>query len=266
MAGADFTTELAEARKTLTLSRQVAASFVAQLGALAPILMPVIPLQAHIGRRPGVQASVLDDRYWFAKLYELMTYEELKAHKSYAHPGFVLHFIPIFYGLYYTALQDYLRGSFAKVHSLWRIHFDGVRPPGPAGSMEGAKHSLSSGASAHVQGDLANALETAYRSWKADPKPPFDALKDDFFGAKGLAPFDASKASFFLDLNDKGPFPFNPAVGQMLIAYAEPVAGGLSINEVFKWREAAWQEAAKRLKSASAPSESKVSSKSPIVK
>ena len=76
--------------------------------------------------------------------------------------------------------------------------------------MEGAKHSLSSGASAHVQGDLANALETAYRSWKAESEASFDALKDDFFGAKGLAPFDASKASFFLDLNDKGPFPFRP--------------------------------------------------------
>jgi hypothetical protein len=263
---ADVTAELAEARKTLTLSRQVASSFIAQLGAVSPILMPVIPLQAHIGRRPGFQATVLDDKYWFAKLYELMTYEEIKAHKDYAHPGFVLHFIPIFYGLYHSALMNYLKGAVTQVHSLWRIHFDGVSPSSPAGSMDGAKHSISSGASAHVQGDLANALETAYRSWKADPKPSFAALKDDFFGPRGLAPFDASKASFFLDLNDKGPFPFNPAVGQMLIAYGEPIAGGLSITEVFKWRETAWQEAARRLQSPGPSSAAKPATKAPNVK
>jgi hypothetical protein len=66
----------------------------------------------------------------------------------------------------------------------------------------------------------------AYLSWKANPKPPFATLRNDFFGKNGLAPFDAAKAGFFLDLNDKGPFPFNPAVGQMLIAYSEPIAGG----------------------------------------
>src|ERR1700693_6159715 len=46
----------------------------ASLPFMAPIAVP--PFGAHFGRRPGTVASVLDHKYWFAKLYELMTYYE----------------------------------------------------------------------------------------------------------------------------------------------------------------------------------------------
>ena len=68
--------EYLEARQTLALSARTAARFVAQLGAIAPILVPPFPT-ATLGRRPGLQATVLDHKYWFANLYELVTYEEL---------------------------------------------------------------------------------------------------------------------------------------------------------------------------------------------
>jgi Family of unknown function (DUF5995) len=240
--------ELASAKSTLDLSDRVASSFVTQLGALAPIM--VLPFQAHFGRRPGFQMTVLDDKYWFAKLYALITYFEIRDHARFVYSSFVMHFITPFYKLYHDALQSYQRGDRGKVSRLWLSHFDGLRDgihPTQPGSMDGAKHSIQTGVTAHVQGDMALALEAAYRSWKADPKPPFDALKKDFM-ENNRPVFEASKAAFFLDLNDKQPFPFRPEVGQLIIASGErAVGGGLSIDEVYQWREAAWKSAGLRL-------------------
>jgi hypothetical protein len=245
----DYRLEREEAKRTLTLSGRVASSFVAQLGALAPIIVPPIPLAAHIGRRPGFQATILDDKYWFAKLYELITYYEVRDCEKFDNPGFVLHFIPIFYDLYHGALQNYRNGG--KVSPLWRTHMEGLRQKGEEvqpGTLEGAKFSIRSGVAAHVQGDMSTALENAYRTWRADPKPPFESLKNDFF-ATNRQIFNAAKAAFFLDLNDKGPFPFRADVGQYIIAQGEPVAGGgLSVDEVYLWRGAAWNQAASRLR------------------
>jgi len=70
----NYHAEYLEARQTLELSARTASKFIAQLGAVAPIL--IFP-SAHLGRRPGFQATVLDQKYWFAKLYELVSYEEL---------------------------------------------------------------------------------------------------------------------------------------------------------------------------------------------
>ena len=114
--------------------------------------------------------------------------------------------------------------------------------------MDGAKHSIQTGVAAHVQGDMAIALDAAYRSWTPSQKPAFEALKKDFF-EKNRRTLDASKAAFFLDLNEKGPFPFRPEVGQLIIATGEGVAGGgLSVEEVYRWRETAWNQAAARLR------------------
>ena len=245
----NYRVELGEARGTLSLSRRVASSFVAQEGALAPIIVPPIPLQAHIGRRPGFQATILDDKYWFAKLYELITYYEVRDCEKFDNPGFVMHFIPVFYGLYHGALQNYQNGG--KVSQLWRTHMDGLREKGEPiepGTMEGAKFSIRTGVAAHVQGDMSIALETAYRTWKADPKPSFGSLRNDFFD-RNRPIFNAAKAAFFIDLNDKGPFPFRAEVGQLIIAQGEPIAGGgLSVDEVYLWRATAWNQAAARLR------------------
>src|SRR5258708_7838685 len=122
---ANYAAELAGAKDTLDLSGRVASSMIRQLGALAPIM--IIPLQAHFGRRPGLQATVLDDKYWFAKLYNLITYLEVRDHARFAHAAFVLHFIPVFYKSYYDALQSYQRRNRGRVSSLWLTHFDGPR-------------------------------------------------------------------------------------------------------------------------------------------
>jgi len=57
------------------------------LRALAPILIPPFP-GATLGKRPGFQATVLDHKYWFAKLYELVTYQELSYSTHTDIPGF----------------------------------------------------------------------------------------------------------------------------------------------------------------------------------
>jgi hypothetical protein len=45
-----------------------------------------------------------------------------------------------------------------------------------------------------------------------------------------------------------GPFPVRPEVGQFLLASGEQtVGGGLSIAEIYRWREQAWQKARRRL-------------------
>lgn len=246
---ADYAIELAGAKSTLRLSVRVASSFVRQLGALAPILVPPLP-SATIGRRPGFQLTVMDDKYWFAKLYELITYFEIRDNSHFAQPGFVMHFIPIFYKLYYDALQEYLSGNRKSISQLWLVHFDGLRDgtrPAEPGSMAGTKHSIRTGVTAHIQGDMATALEEAYRTWKVSPKPRFESLYADFFDWNRPT-FNAAKASFFLDLNDKGPFPFRADVGQLVIASGEKaIGGGLAVEEVYKWRDVAWSKAAKRL-------------------
>ena len=91
----DYHAELLEARQTLDLSARTASQFVAQLGAVAPVLLPPFPT-ATLGRRPGLQATVLDQKYWFAKLYELVSYEELSYSTLTKHPGFSLHFMKVF--------------------------------------------------------------------------------------------------------------------------------------------------------------------------
>jgi len=243
----DYGAELAKAVQTLELSQKVASIYVRNLGALAPIV--VFP-NRHLSRPAGFQKTVIHDIYWFAKLYELITYFEIRDRGNFDNPGFVMHFIPVFYGLYYSALQNFQNGARDKIHDLWKKHFDGLqvggRPADP-GSMDGVKHSIVTGVTAHVQGDMAAALETAYRTWNVKPKPAYADLKRDFF-EKNRPTFEASKAAFFLDLNDKGPFPFRPEVGQMLIGTGEKVVGGgLDIDEVYRWREAAWKKAGDQL-------------------
>src|SRR5437762_10924325 len=145
----NYHAEYLEARQTLELSARTASNFIAQLGALAPILIPPFP-SAHLGRRPGFQATVLDQKYWFAKLYELVSYEELQYSLLTRYPGFSLHFMKVFYGMYYDALQG------IRVSSLWKTHFNGppakgIEPIQPD-SMAAVQHSVRRSAIAHIQG------------------------------------------------------------------------------------------------------------------
>jgi hypothetical protein len=242
----DYLGELLEAKQTLDLSVRTAAQFVAQLGAIAPILLPPLPA-AHLGRRPGFQATVLDQKYWFAKLYELVTIEELNYSTHTRYPGFSLHFMKVFYGMYYGALQNYLKNAYAMVNPLWVTHFSG--PPGadsstsnPA-SMEAVKFSVRTGATAHIQGDMPLALVEAYRTWKADPKPAFEDLREDFI-IKSENAFTRAQARFYIDVNDKTFSPLRPEVGQLAAAYYQAVLDiQPSLPVMFQWRRTAWTKA-----------------------
>ena len=59
--------------------------------------------------------------------------------------------------------------------------------------------------------------------------------------------FEKAKGAFLLHLPQFGPFPVGPEVGQFLFARGEPLAGGLDVDEVYRWRDVAWAEARRRL-------------------
>jgi hypothetical protein len=101
--------------------------------------------------------------------------------------------------------------------------------------MNGVQLSIVTGVTAHVQGDMATALEQTYRSYVAkyclSPPPRFDEFRPDFFG-RNLIVFERSKAAFLLHLSQFSPFPIGPEWGQFLFAKGEPLVGGLDIGEV----------------------------------
>ena len=243
-----YQAELLEARETLELSGRTASRFVAQLGALTPILL--FP-NATLGRRPGFQATVLDQKYWFAKLYEIVSYEELTYSTSTRYPGFSLHFMKVFYGMYYSALGNFFGRRFVEVSPLWMAHLSGpdVTPAGPVepSSKEAVQFSVRTGATAHIQGDMPIALVTAYKSWNADPKPPFNDLRDDFI-SKSETAFIKAQARFYLDVNDKTFSPVRPEVGQLGAAYYQAIFNiQPSLPVMFQWRRDAWNQAAAQL-------------------
>src|SRR5262249_17482774 len=105
--------DLAAAAATLRRAVQVSQLFCRRLGAVAPIMLP--PFGATFGRRPEMVESVLDHKYWFAKLYELITYYEIGGREKFTYPGFVMHFIPVFYNMYYDAMRNFLAGNHSAV-------------------------------------------------------------------------------------------------------------------------------------------------------
>lgn len=238
--------ELAEATQIRALSGRTARRFVAQLGALQPILIFPLPA-AHLGKRPGLQLTVLDHRYWFAKLYEFVTVEEVKYSQKTAFPGFSLHFIKVFYGMYYGAMENYDKGQVNQVNPLWVTHFRG--PPGKVSpdSTEAIEFSVRTGATAHIQGDMPVALVTAYQSWEISPKPQFAELKSDFID-KSEAAFGAAQARFYVEVNDKTFSPLKPEVGQLAAALYQKVFDVQpSLSSMFQWRKDAWKKAAASL-------------------
>jgi outer membrane protein OmpA-like peptidoglycan-associated protein len=226
------------ARRTLALSAEVARRFIRTVGA--------------VGARGRFVPTVIDDKYWFAKLYEQITYEELVAMPDFRHPAFVMHFMPIFYDRYLKALDSFLAGS-GSVSPLWTLHFtSSARPDNSSISawMSSVRTSIVTGVSAHVRGDMAIALELAYRSYVTKyclaPPPRFDDFKPDFFVLNRKV-FERAQGAFLLHLPQFGPFPVGPEWGQFLFAQGQSIVGGLDLNEVFRWREDAWQTARRRL-------------------
>ena len=231
--------EIAAARDTLRLSASVAGNFLRTVGA--------------VGARGRFIPTIIDNKYWFAKLYEFITFEEINAASQFSQPAFVMHFIPHFYGMYHDALNKWLQNDRATVHPLWSLHFHkSARPDNDSiGSWAaGLRTSIVTGVTAHVRGDMATALERTYRSYVAKyclaPPPRFDEFRSDFFERNRIV-FERAKASLLLEASRFGPLPVGPELGQFLFAKGEPFAGGLNIDEVYRWREQAWAEAKRRL-------------------
>ena len=242
----DYHVELFEATETLNLSVRTAGRFVAQLGGIAPILLPPFPT-AHLGRRPGFQATVLDQKYWFAKLYELVTVEELNYSTHTRYPGSAALHEGVLWHVLWRPAELSRRKRIAMVSPLWVTHFAG--PPGadssrsdPA-SVEAVKFGVRTGATAHIQGDMPLALVEAYRTWKADPKPAFEDLREDFI-VKSETAFTRAQARFYIDVNDKTFSPLRPEVGQLGAAYYQAVFNiQPSLPVMFQWLRAAWTKA-----------------------
>ncbi|MBF2046829.1 MAG: hypothetical protein IGS54_05580 [Elainella sp. C42_A2020_010] len=231
--------ELDAARKTLGLSAHVAKSFLRSVGAL--------------DARGRFTETILDNKYWFAKLYELITYYEIAEVQRFEHPGFVLHFIPIFYNLYHESLQNFWQGKLNQISQLWINHFQTAGRPSwnsVSGFANQVLKSIVTGVAAHIQGDMAIALEQAYRSYTAKyclSNLRFDDFRKDFF-ENNRPIFEMVQAAFFLELSRRGPFPVRPDVGQFIIGTgAQLTGGGLDIDEVYRWRAEAWETAKKRL-------------------
>jgi hypothetical protein len=231
--------ELDAARRVLDTAGQVSKGFIRTVGA--------------VDARGRFTPTIIDNKYWFAKLYEYITYEEIRAIGQFRHPAFVMHFILHFYSLYYDALNNWNNNNRSAVHALWARHFTiAARPDNSSVRAwgNGVRDSIVSGATAHIQGDMATALERAYRSYVAkyclSPPPRLDDFKPDFFETNRIV-FDRAKADLLLDAARFGPFPVGPEFGQFLFAVGEPLAGGLDVNEVYRWREQVWASVKRRL-------------------
>jgi LysM repeat protein len=226
-----FEIEAREASRTRQRSIDVANRFFTTVGA--------------VGRTGRFIPTITDTKYWFAKLYEIMTALEIDAARNYKHPGFVLHFIPIFYGMYNRALDGWAAGG-AGVSPLWREHFKLTGRPAGSGVLGWSSQviaSIVSGTTAHVRGDMGEALANAYRSYVnkycLNPAPPFDTFRQDFFAMGGV--FNQAQTAVMSLVASLGPVP------EGAVKIGESMGPSLDINEVEKWRAEAWADAKRRL-------------------
>ena len=190
--------------------------------------------------------------YWFAKLYEYTTFLEIQKIRTVEHPAMVAHFIPVFFGLYKKDVDSYLNRDTSKISTLWMQHFKS------SGSgkitLSGAENSITTGAVAHIQGDMHQAFVLAYKSFTnnycpASP-PPLEYFRSAFFSPAALKVFPESQATMFTEisrvLQTKAPFSPSIETGQLGLGIGSKYFG-LSMDTVFKWREAAWAQAKNEL-------------------
>lgn len=230
--GKSFEIEIKEAVRTRHQSIDVANRFFRTVGA--------------VGRTGRFVPTIIDTKYWFAKLYEITTGFEISAAGDYKHPGFVLHFIPIFYNMYNSALEAWDHGG-AGISDKWRDHFTKTGRPDNdllVGWTEGVITSLITGVNAHIRGDMGQALETAYRSYTTkyclDPAAtPLDTYKDDFFAMGAV--FNQARLAAMSLVSSLGP------INEAGVKVGDALGAGLSVDQVNQWRAEAWAEAKRRL-------------------
>jgi hypothetical protein len=214
------------ARTTLRLSADVAGQFTSVT--LAP---------------DGKVRRLADDgKYWFSKLYEIITSEEIGQRGLFWDEAYVMHFVPRFYDLYHRALLRYLRGEHDQVSQLWLTHFE-VTERVDISLFAHVSQCIESGVRAHIVGDMTEALTTSFRSYVATYRLPSSDLAqhwEDFFPVNRHI-FERVKARFFIDLSQQT-FPGSVEAGQFAFGAADQIAG-LPIDQIYGWRTAAWQQA-----------------------
>ncbi|HTS30137.1 MAG TPA: DUF5995 family protein [Bryobacteraceae bacterium] len=260
----NYTTELNEAQETLTKGQQVRDSIIG----------------------PKAQSDLA---YWFAELYNYITTYEIKDRGVFEHPYFVMHFIPIFYDMYAAAAESYRRqndpagealrataagmvknmmplgGVLAQqmttippIATNWQAHFSiASTPADPTKNLmlwgTGVTQAIVSGVSAHINGDMANALVEAWKTFDAKYSgvPKLDAFHGDFF-ERNKPIFVKVRTDLINEVVNRGTGLATMMRGTVNPTFASDMADklnlGLKVDDIYKWREDAWQNAKKALK------------------
>lgn len=139
----------------------------------------------------------------------------------------------------------------------WRDHFliasQIVDPSQVYPYIMAATKSIISGVKAHIQGDMDQALVKAYRTYteKYSNVPPFDTFYPDFFD-RNKQIFGEVRVALINELVNRGLglAAFNRRVDPNFASKAADIINmGLNIDEIYRWREKAWQWAKATLRS-----------------
>ena len=196
--------------------------------------------------------------YYFAKLYEIITKNEVALTKGkfikdnkilrLQHPDFLLEFIPIFYNMYKTNLDLFLKNKYDNnISPHWYLYFKEASQFNDTSNLHFQKV-IKFGVGAHIKGDMATALAKAYKIFfKQHPDIPFEELKNDFFEINRPV-FEKVLSQFQSHLRDiKRPLETGIADKELLwfagSRWGSILAGNINIDEVFHWREDAWNAA-----------------------
>ncbi|MBI3408518.1 MAG: hypothetical protein HY040_09210 [Planctomycetes bacterium] len=199
-----------------------------------------------------------DIAYWFAQLYYYITRYEIEKRGNLEHPGFLLHFIPVFYDMYAENAERFANNQPDSIAPQWKDHFFQSRigialePTMIGPYLERVRISLTSGVQAHIKTDMSEALANAYLSYRQKycDAPPFEAYHDDFF-KRNRPVFDLVKDSLINDLVNRVIFGGQGASDPHVVArVSDIVKKGLNNDDVYDWRETAWQDAAFKIKKA----------------
>ena len=229
----DLAIELPQARKTLDIADQNAGDFLRLLQAGG-----------------GIKQFPTTNLYWFAKLYSGTTYLELRDLKNVEHPAMVAHFIPIFFGLYKDAMDNYQNRATSKVPAHWMTHFKASQESKV--SMTGAQISIETGSEAHIQGDMAKAFVLAYKTFVSkycpDNPPPLEYFHESFFGPAALKVFPESQGDIFTEIaRTVGPQGVSIEKTKTLLLQGSNIFHALDLDTVYEWRQDAWDNAKKEI-------------------
>jgi hypothetical protein len=178
------------------------------------------------------------------------------------HPSFLMHFIPIFYGMYQRNADLFLQNDMDHMDLWWQQHFypqaeisadmiikmnaildtygsflddklkDSLR------QMAIATDVMLAGVRAHILNDMPIALQRAYTEYSQRYQAlDFDGYRRDFFELNRPVFQKVSDAIISDMLSDQ----FLAVTPQQAQAGAEFLHMGLSVDEVFQWRDRAWR-------------------------